>query len=169
MGVSGGTAGSSRRERERDGSGEICHGCKRSDYWRLLERAHEGRTEDPGELIFESLLGEGIPGKVFYAGNAIFEAFVQEFLSMPINLLLTLYLVYPRYLFNMGPAYMFSRGVETLRIDGYLTLILLAHGELTTFHRLMKYGESLSVRKAHPSRDTYSYKCAAGLKICAWP
>ena len=28
----------------------------------------------------------------------------------------------------MGPAYMFSRGVETLRIDGYLTLILLTRG-----------------------------------------
>ena len=62
--------------------------------------------------------------EVFYAGNIIFEAFVQELLSMPINLLLALYLVYPRYLFNMGPAYMFSRGVGKLRIDGYLTLIL---------------------------------------------
>ena len=40
---------------------------------------------------------------------------------MPINILLALYLVYPRYLFNRGPAYMFSRGVETLRTDGYLT------------------------------------------------
>ena len=49
----------------------------------------------------------------------------------------------------MGPAYMFSRGVETLRIDEYLTLVLLTHGDLTAFHRLMKYGEPLSVRKAH--------------------
>ena len=47
---------------------------------------------------------------------------------MPINLLLALYLVYPRYLFNMGPVYMFSRGFGTLRIDAYLTLILLMHG-----------------------------------------
>ena len=103
-------------------------------------------------------------GKVFYAGDTIFEAFVQELLNMPIILLLTLYLVYPRYLFKMGPAYMFSRGVVTLRIDGYLTLILLLHGKLTAFHRLMKYGEPLSVRKAHPGVETYSYKCAAGLK-----
>ena len=101
--------------------------------------------------------------KVFYAGKAIFEAFVQELLSMPINLLLALYLVYPRYLFKIGPAYIFSRGVETLRIDGYLIRILLTHGELTTFHRLIKYGEPLSVRKAHPSPVTYSYKCADGL------
>ena len=70
---------------------------------------------------------------VFYAKETIFEAFVQELLSMSINLLLALYLVYPRYLFNMGPAYMFSRGVETLRIDGYLTLVLLTHGELERF------------------------------------
>ena len=58
--------------------------------------------------------------KVFYAGINIFEAFVQDLLNMPINLNLVqaLYLVHPRYLLNIGPAYMFSRGVETLRIDG---------------------------------------------------
>ena len=83
---------------------------------------------------------------------------------MPIILLLALYLVYPRYLFNLGPVYMFSRGVEALRIDGYLTLVLLTHGELVAFHRLMKNGEPLSMGKAHSSIDTYSYKCAAGLK-----
>ena len=99
------------------------------------------------------------PNKVFYAEDTIFEAFVQELLNMPINLLLALYLVYPRYLFNMGPAYLFSRGVGTLRIDGYLTLVFLTHGELTAFHhRLMKYGEPLSIRKAHPSVETYSCK-----------
>ena len=47
---------------------------------------------------------------------------------------------------------------------GYLTLLLLKHGELTIFHRLMKYGEPVSARKAHLSPDTYSYKCVAGLK-----
>ena len=106
--------------------------------------------------------------KVFYAGNTLFEAFVQDLVSISINLLLALYLVYPRYLFNMGPCsrYLFniSAGVKTLRIDGYLPLILLAHGNLTAFYRLMKYGEPLSVRKAHPSLETYSYECAAGLK-----
>ena len=45
MGVSGGTAGSSRKERDSDG--EIRQGSKRSDYWRLLEGACEGRIEDP--------------------------------------------------------------------------------------------------------------------------
>ena len=102
--------------------------------------------------------------KVFYLKDTIFEAFVQEVLNMPINLLLSLYLVYPRYLFNMGPAYMYSRGVETLRIDGYLTLVLLTHGELVAFHRLIKYGEPLSMVKTHSSVETYSYKCTAGLK-----
>ena len=101
---------------------------------------------------------------MFCAKETIFGAFVQELLSMPISLLLALYLVYPRYLFNMGPAYMFSRGVETLRIDGYVALVLLTHGELVSFHRLMKYGEPLSMGKTHSSIDTYSYKCAAGLK-----
>ena len=55
---------------------------------------------------------------IFGTTATIFGAFVQEILGMPISLLLALYLVYPRYLFNMGPAYMFSRGVETLRVDG---------------------------------------------------
>ena len=55
-------------------------------------------------------------GKVFMAGvfsakETIFGAFVQEILNMLISVLLALYLIYPRYLFNMGPAYMFSRGV----------------------------------------------------------
>ena len=59
---------------------------------------------------------------------------------------------------------MFSRGVDTLRIDGYLTLVLLTHGELTSFHQLMRYGEPLSMGRTHSSMDTYSYKCAAGLK-----
>ena len=108
-------------------------------------------------------------GKEFMAGMfgttaTIFGTFVQEILGMPIILLLALYLVYPRYLFNMGPAYMFSRGVETLRVDGYLALVLLTHGELVSFHRLMEYGEPLSMGKVHSSIETYSYKCAAGLK-----
>ena len=50
------------------------------------------------------------------------------------------------------------------RIDGYLTLLLLTLRELTAFHRLMKYGEPLSLRKFHPAMETYSYKFAAGLK-----
>ena len=87
---------------------------------------------------------------VFYAKETIFGAFVQELLSMPINFLLA------RYLFNMGPAYMFGRGVETLRIDGYLTLVLLTHGELVAFHWLMNYGEPRSMGKTHSSIDTYS-------------
>ena len=101
---------------------------------------------------------------MFGAKETIFRAFVQKILSMSISLLLALYLVYPRYLFNMGPAYMFSPTVETLRIDGYLALVLLTHGELVSFHRLTKYGEPLSMGKTHSSLDTYSYKCAAGLK-----
>ena len=101
---------------------------------------------------------------MFGTTATIFGAFVQEILGMPISLLLALYLVYPRYLFNMGPAYMFSRGVETLRVDGYLALVLLTHGELVSFHQLMEYGEPLSMGKVHSSIETYSYKCAAGLK-----
>ena len=87
--------------------------------------------------------------KVFYAGNTIFEAFVRELLSMPNNLLLSLYLVYPRYLFNMGPAYIFSKDVETLRVDGYST------NEI--------WGTPIG-EEGHPSAETYSYKCSAGLK-----
>ena len=61
----------------------------------------------------------------------------------------------------MGPAYMFSRSVDTLRIDVYLALVLLTHGDLMSFHRLMKYGEPLSMGRTHSRIDTYSYKDAA--------
>ena len=109
-------------------------------------------------------MGEEVHGYSVLCEDTIFDAFVHDLLNMPINLLMALYLVYPRYLFNMGPAYMLCRGEETLRIDGYLTLVLLSHGEMTAFHRLMKYGEPLSMGKTHPSTETYSYKCTAGLK-----
>ena len=134
-------------------------------FWREHAKGELRTRKDHEILKFLSPCWEKkYMAEVFCAKEANFGAFVQELLSMPISLLLALYLVYPRYLFNMGPAYMFSRGVETLRIDGYLALVLLIHGELVSFHRLMKYGEPLSMGKTHSSIDTYSYKCAAGLK-----
>ena len=81
---------------------------------------------------------------IFGTTATIFGAFVQEILGMPVSLLLALYLGLPQILVQHGPAYMFSRGVETLRVDGYLALVLLTHGELVSFHRLMEYGEPLS-------------------------
>ena len=134
-------------------------------FWREHARG-ELRTRRDHEILefLSPCWGKEFLAGVYSAKDTIFKAFIQEVLNMPISLLLALYLVYPRYLFNMGPAYMFSRGVDTLRIDGYLTLVLLTHGELESFHRLMKYGEPLSMGRAHSSIDTYSYKCAAGLK-----
>ena len=134
-------------------------------FWREHTKGELRKRKDHEILRFLSPCWEKeYMAGVFCAKETIFGAFVQELLSMPISLLLALYLVYPRYQYNMGPAYMFSRGVETLRIDGYLALVLLTHGELVSFHRLMKYGEPLSMGKTHSSIDTYSYKCAAGLK-----
>ena len=134
-------------------------------FWREHAKGELRTRRDYEILKFLSPCWE----KEFMAGMfgttaTIFGAFVQEILGMPISLLLALYLVYPRYLFNMGPAYMFSRGVETLRVDGYLALLLLTHGELVSFHRLMEYGEPLSMGRVHSSIETSSYKCAAGLK-----
>ena len=132
-------------------------------FWREHAKG-ELKTRDHEILEFLSpCWGKEFLAGVFGAKETIFGAFVQEILSMPISMLLALYLVYPRYLFNMDPAYMFSRGVETLRIDGYLAPVLLTHGELVSFHRLTNYGEPLSMGKTHSSIDTYSYKCAAGL------
>ena len=138
-------------------------------FWREHAK-DEMRTRRDHEILkfLSPCWGKEFMAGAFCAKETIFGAFVQEILSLLlaqyISLLLALYLVYPRYLFNMGPAYMFSRGVETLRIDGYLALVLLTHGELVSFHRLMKYGEPLSMGKTHSSIDTYSYKSAAGLK-----
>ena len=134
-------------------------------FWREHARG-ELRTRRDHEILefLSPCWGKEFLAGVYSAKETIFKAFIQEMLNMPISLLLALNLVYPRYLFNMGPAYMFSRGVDTLRIDGYLTLVLLTHGELVSFHRLMKHGEPLSMGRAHSSIDTYSYKCTAGLK-----
>ena len=134
-------------------------------FWREHARG-ELRTRRDHEILefLSPCLGKEFMAGVYSAKETIFGAFIQEILNMPTSLLLALYLVYPRYLFNMGPAYMFSRGVDTFRIDGYLALVLLTHGELMSFHRLRKYGEPLSMGRTHSSIDTYSYKCAAGLK-----
>ena len=130
-------------------------------FWREHAKG-ELRTRKDHEIlkILESLLGKEKHGWSVLCERDYFRAFLQELLSMPINLLLARYLVYPRYLFTQGT----SPGVETFRIDGYLALVLLTHSELVSFHRLMKYGEPLSMGKTHSSIDTYSYKCAAGLK-----
>ena len=132
-------------------------------FWREHAKG-ELRTRRDHEILefLSPCWGKEFLAGVYSAKETIFKAFIQEVLNMPISLLLALYLVYPRYLFNMGPAYMFSRGVDTLRIDGYLTLVLLTHGELASFHRLMRYGEPLSMGRTHSSIETYSYKCAAG-------
>ena len=90
-----------------------------------------GFWKDPGtrnlktRMTHEILLGEEMHDRLFSAGKTLLDAFIQDILSMSTNLLLALYLVFPRYLFNMRPAFKFSRGVETLRIDRYLTLTLL--------------------------------------------
>ena len=124
-------------------------------FWREHDAKGELKTRKDHEIL--KFLGPCWEKKymagVFCAKETIFGAFVQELLSMPRSLLLALYLVYPRYLFNMVPALMFSRGVETFPIDGYLALVLLTHGELVSFHRLMKYGEPLSMGKTHSSID----------------
>ena len=134
-------------------------------FWREHARGKLRTRRDQEILKFLSpCWGKEFMAGMFVTTATIFGAFVQEILGMSISLPLALYLVYPRYLFNMGPAYMFSRGVETLRVDGYLALLLLTHGELVSFHRLMEYGEPLSMGKVHSSIETYSYKCAAGLK-----
>ena len=104
---------------------------------------------------------------VLSAENTNFEIFNQDYLSMSIKFLLVLYLVFPRSLFNMGPAFMFSRGVETLRIGGYWTLSLLTYGNLAVFrrHHLMNYMDPMPMAKVHSSLETYSYKCASGLTL----
>ena len=67
--------------------------------------------------------------------KTLFDTFTQDLLSVTINLLLE----FPWYVFDIGPAFMWSWGGEVLRIDGYLTLTLLIDENLAVAHRLMKY------------------------------
>ena len=103
------------------------------EFWREHAKG-ELRTRRNHEILkfLSPCWGKEFMARVFCANETIFGAFLQELLSVPISLLLALYLVFPRYLFNMDPAYMISWGVETLRIDGYLALVLLTHGELVS-------------------------------------
>ena len=103
-------------------------------------------------------------GGFFSARETIFETYIQDILSMSINLSLALYLVFLRRLFNIGPAFICSSDNETLRIDRYMILSLLTHGNLAAFHCLMKYVDPMAMAKVHPSLETYSDKCATGLK-----
>ena len=79
--------------------------------------------------------------RLFSAGKKIFEAFIQD-----------------------GPAFLLSRCKELLRNDAFLILSLLTHGNLAVFHRLMKYEDPIATAQVHPTIQTCSYKCAAGLK-----
>ena len=106
-------------------------------FWREHAKGELKTRRDHEILEFLSpCWGKEFMAGVFGAKETIFGAFVQEILSMPISLLLALYLVYPRYLFNMGSAHMFSRGVETLRIDGYLALVLLTHCDISSTNEI---------------------------------
>ena len=49
----------------------------------------------PPRSLLSSVLRESVLRRVFYARDTILDAFVQELLHVPINLLLALYLVYP--------------------------------------------------------------------------
>ena len=83
-------------------------------FWRELAKGELKTRKDHQILKFLIPCWEKeFMAGVFSAKETIFGAFVQEILSMPMSLLLALYLVYPRYVFNMGPAYMFSRGGNT--------------------------------------------------------
>ena len=102
-------------------------------------------------------------GGLFSAREKIFETYIQDILSMSINLSLALYLVFLflRRLFNIGPAFMCISDNETLRIDRYMILSLLTHGNLAAFYCLMQYADPMAMAKVHPSLETYSDKCAA--------
>ena len=64
-------------------------------------------------------------------------------------------------LFNMGPTFLFSKGVELLRKDGYLTLFLLTHGNLRVIHRLLKFVDPISNADEHAEIESHYYTYAA--------
>ena len=103
MGVSGGAA-RDLGEEGYDGR-DVCYVSERGHYRFWSEHAKvELRTRKTHKILrFLSLCWEkNYMDNRFYAGNTIFEAFVQDYSRISINLLLALYLVYPRCLFIMG-------------------------------------------------------------------
>ena len=63
--------------------------------------------------------------RLFSAAKGMLKNFELDVLKLPVNLLLAKYLVFLRMLFDMGPTFLFGRGVELLTADGLLTLVLL--------------------------------------------
>ena len=90
--------------------------------------------------------------------KSLFELFITKLLNIPINLLLALILVFPLNLFDLGTAFLFSRGEEILRLDGYLTLLIMTHGSLTIFPRLMKFVDPPSMGKSNQDAESNAYR-----------
>ena len=61
----------------------------------------------------------------------------------------------------MGPTFLYSKGVELLRKDGYLMLVLLTHGNLRVIHRLLKIVDPMSNADEYAKIETHYYTCAA--------
>ena len=87
-------------------------------FWREHAKGELKTRRDYEILEFLSpCWGKEFMAGVFGAKETIFGAFVQEILSMPISLLLALYLVYPRYLFNMGPNMEMTSNMEMILLS----------------------------------------------------
>ena len=55
----------------------------------------------------------------------------------------------------MESAFSISRRVDTLRLDGYLSLRLLTPGNLAVIHRLMKHADQMAMAQTHFSTENY--------------
>ena len=56
----------------------------------------------------------------------------------------------------MEPALLFTRDVETVKVNEYLNLSLLTHGNWAVFDHLMKYGDPMAMTQVHPSIEMYA-------------
>ena len=55
------------------------------------------------------------------AAKGMLKNFLTDIFKFPMNLLLAIYLAFPRMLFKMGPEFLFNLGVELLKVHGCLT------------------------------------------------
>ena len=85
--------------------------------------------------------------------------FLQAVVEVSIVELLALFVTFGAENFVRGPAILLTEGVQSLRLDGLLTLIAITHGNFGGLMNLTRYPEQMkeNVRKFGMKRSTDSW------------
>ena len=137
-------------------------------FWTQKVKGEEGfeRTDRVVEGLgggwTTSFLGKIYPSLSRY----LIKEFLQAVVEVSIVELLALFMTFGAENFVKGPAVLFTKGNQNLRLDGLLTLIAIAHGHLGGLINLKRYPEQKreNVRKLDVKRATGSWNKTRDLR-----